>query len=66
MVFDPSEAREGYYPDEGKVTLTEIKNEAKKFVALLQEPETGLFTWHTLVRERLENLHRLTAQALGK
>jgi hypothetical protein len=36
--------------------LDYLRDQVSKLNALLQEPETGLFTWHEMVNERLNNI----------
>jgi len=46
--------------------LDELQNEAEKLVSLLKDKQTGLMSWNFLLRDRLEKLHELTSEALGK
>ena len=47
------------------VNLDELQQEAEKLLALLKD-RNGLIIWNKLLHERLQNLHVLTAKALGK
>jgi hypothetical protein len=48
------------------VNLDEVKEEARKLLALLEDPHPGLFTWNDFLRIRFERMHELSSQALGK
>lgn len=48
------------------VTYDQLQAEAEKLVALLKDRETGVFSWHTCVHERLENLHNLLCPMFKK
>lgn len=52
-------------PDTG-ISLDDLQTEAEKLLALLKDRQTGISVWHMFLHERLENLHKLTSQALGK
>lgn len=47
------------------VNLDELKQEAEKLLALLKDPQPGLMAWNGFMQERLQNLQKLTLQALG-
>ena len=38
------------------MTVDGLKREAKRLVSLLEDPQTGLFTWHQLVNETIHNI----------
>ncbi len=40
------------------MTVNELKEEAKKLVSLLEDPQPGLFTWCDFVNERLTNISK--------
>ena len=48
------------------VNLDELQSEAEKLVILLKDRQPGLMTWHDWLNNRLERLHQLTSDALGK
>ncbi|MEK7163298.1 MAG: hypothetical protein AAB775_01120 [Patescibacteria group bacterium] len=48
------------------VNLDELQQETKKLLALLKDRQPGLMTWNEFLWQRLQNLHKLTSQALGK
>lgn len=48
------------------INLDDLQQEVEKLLSLLTVREFGLMTWHEFVRERLDNLHKITSQALGK
>ena len=48
------------------VNLDDLQQETEKLLALLKDREPGLMTWNEFLHERLQNLHKLTSQALGK
>ena len=52
-------------PEKG-INLDELQQEAEKLVSLLKDRQPGLMTWNEFIQERLQNLHRLTSQALDK
>jgi len=55
--------------DENKnngVNLDELQQEVEKLLALLNDRQPGLMTWNEFMWERLQNLHKLTSQGLGK
>lgn len=47
------------------VNLDELQEETKKLLALLEDRQTGLMSWHMLMMERLKSHHALTGKALG-
>ena len=47
------------------LSLDEIQNEAEKLVSLLKERETGMFSWHMLLNERLMSLHNFLCPLFG-
>ena len=54
---------------EGKkksIKLDDLQLETEKLLALLNDRQPGLMSWNEFMQERLQNLHRLTSQALGK
>ena len=48
------------------INLDDLEEEAKKLLSLLENRQPGLMTWNGFMRERVESLHKLTSQALGK
>jgi hypothetical protein len=48
------------------VSLDELQSEAEKLVALLKDRQPGLVTWNTLMNERVESIHNMTGEILGK
>ncbi|MEK7520050.1 MAG: hypothetical protein AAB581_02300 [Patescibacteria group bacterium] len=48
------------------IDLDELQMEAVKLLDLLKNRQPGFSTWNGFLRERLQNLHKLTSQALGK
>ena len=60
--YDPSELE----VDAKGVDLDELQSEADKLVSLLKDRQPGLATWNRLLRERVESLHWLTGQVIGK
>lgn len=46
--------------------LDEIQQEAEKLLALLKDRQPGLSTWNEFMQERLQSLHGLISQVLGK
>ena len=48
------------------INLDDLQQETEKLLALLNDREPGLMTWNEFLHERLQNLHKLTSQALGK
>ena len=48
------------------ISLDELQEETEKLLSLLKNRHPGLVTWNDFMRERLQNLHKLTSQALGK
>lgn len=48
------------------VDLDQLQQETQKLLALLKDRQSDLMTWNDFFRERLTNLHKLIAQALGK
>mgnify|MGYP001562450634 CR=1 FL=1 len=39
------------------VSYDELQDEAEKLLALLKERETGMFSWHMMINERLKAIH---------
>ena len=53
--------------DEKKgINLDDLQQETEKLLALLKDRQPGLMTWNEFMQERLQNLHKLASQALGK
>lgn len=50
----------------GDAVLDELGDEAKKLLALLEEPEPGCVTWHDFLRTRMQKINELTSRMLGK
>jgi len=48
------------------INLDDLQQEAEKLLALLEDRQPGLMTWNEFMQKRLQNLHKLTSQALGK
>lgn len=48
------------------VSLDDLQQEIEKLLALLKDRQPGLMTWNEFMQKRLQNLHKLTSQALGK
>ena len=48
------------------ISLDDLQQETEKLLALLKDRQPGLMTWNEFMHERLQNLHKLTSQALGK
>lgn len=48
------------------INFDDLQQETEKLRALLKDRQPGLLTWNEFMQERLQNLHRLTSQALGK
>ena len=57
----PAPAREN-----NGVNLDALQQETEKLLALLKDRQPGLMTWNEFMQERLQNLHKLASQALGK
>lgn len=51
---------------EKSVNLDELQRETKQLLALLEDRQIGMLSWHIFMRERLSYLHHLTSKALGK
>lgn len=47
------------------VSHDRLQEEAEKLVALLKDREVGLFSWHTLLNERLKTIHDLLCPLFG-
>lgn len=47
-------------------TTIEVREQARKFVALLDDPHPGLFTWLEMRNHEARNLHKMLGQVLGK
>lgn len=47
------------------MTLNDLKEEAKKLVALLEDPQPGLFSWSMFVKDRIDNISRVKIEGLG-
>ena len=43
----------------GEEKLEKLKDEARKLVALLEDAQCGLFTWHMFLDERIKNINAL-------
>lgn len=52
--------------EKNTVDLDRLQQEVEKLLALLKDRQTGLAAWHDFMHERLENLHKLASQGLGK
>ena len=50
----------------GGVNLDELQSEVENLLALIRNRQPGLMSWNKFMREHLQNLHKLTAQALDK
>lgn len=48
------------------IDLDELQGETEKLLALLKDRQHGLMTWNMFMKERLENIHRISSLALGK
>lgn len=48
------------------INLDALQQEVEKLLRLLTDRQPGLISWNHFMNERLENLHKLTSQALGK
>jgi len=48
------------------VNLDELQQEAEKLVALLKDRQSGLMSWNMLMKERVESIHNMTGEVLGK
>ena len=48
------------------INLDDLQQEAEKLLSLLKDRHPGLMTWNDFMRKRLQNLHELASQALGK
>ncbi|MBI2482262.1 MAG: hypothetical protein HYV76_01730 [Candidatus Vogelbacteria bacterium] len=48
------------------INLDDLQQETEKLLSLLKDRQPGLMTWNEFMQERLQNLHKLAAQALGK
>ena len=46
--------------------LDELQVEAEKLVALLQDRQEGLMSWHSFLRDRVQKIHELTSRMLGR
>jgi hypothetical protein len=45
------------------MNLDELEKETEKLLSLLRDRQPGLFTWRGFMKERLENIVRMAAQA---
>ena len=52
--------------DRDRIDLNDLQQETEKLLTLLEDRQPGMTTWNEFVRERLQNLHKLASQALGK
>jgi hypothetical protein len=50
--------------EERGASLDELQTEAEKLLSLLKDRQPGLATWNMFLYERLQNLYKLTRQAL--
>lgn len=50
----------------GGEILDELQQETEKLNSLLRDRQTGTMTWNFFFRERIEKLHELTSEILGK
>ena len=41
------------------IALSELKEEVQKLLALLEDPQDGLMTWHGFLKERSDNISKL-------
>ncbi len=48
------------------INFDDLQQETEKLLSLLKDRQPGPMTWNEFVHERLQNLHKLTSQALGK
>ena len=48
------------------INLDELQQRVKQLLALLKDRQPGLMGWNMFMQERLQDLHCLTSQALGK
>ncbi len=48
------------------INLDDLQQETEKLLALLNDRQPGLMSWNEFVQERLQNLYKLTSQALDK
>lgn len=48
------------------INLDDLQRETEKLSGLLKDRQPGLITWNEALREQLQKMHQLTAQALGK
>ena len=48
------------------INLNGLQRETEKLLALLKDRHLGLIKWNEFMHKRLQNLHKLTSQALGK
>ena len=50
---------------EVQVSHDKLQEEAEKLVALLKERETGMFTWHMMLNDRLKAIHDILCPLFG-
>lgn len=65
----PEETEKATVVEDGQkksVDLGELKDETKKLLALLEDPQPGTLAWNDFMRERLQKLHALIAPTLGR
>jgi hypothetical protein len=60
-----STARKESAPAATGVNLDELQTEAERLVALLKDRQPGLMSWNGFLKERIDNMHRLTTAALA-
>jgi hypothetical protein len=48
------------------IKLAELKAEALRLVAIIDEGQAGCASWWMMVRSSIERVHALTSRALGK
>ena len=46
------------------MTVNELKEEAKKLVSLLEDPQPGLFTWCEFLNDTLDNIVKARNEGL--
>ncbi len=59
LVVNKAEKKEKKKKTEGFVSFDQLQAESEKLVAILKERETGMFTWHGLVRSQMKVIHDL-------
>lgn len=63
---ESKETREEKTANDPTIDLNDFQKEVEKLLALLNDRQTGLTTWHEFMKEQLENIHKFTSRALGK